>query len=126
MTASASERITLIRAYQAVEAAIARCDLETPHLAAPDGRISVKVEDARALVEETRHLMNLIAVGRQRWIGRWYGSEPERGQSVHVVTKHGTHGEMIAHLGDAEGVHEAADALIAAHNAALISEGVPT
>lgn len=125
MTTSAIERLSLINAYRSTYEALERAEEEYPHLAAPDGRVSVEIKHLRAILEETRSIVDIIAQGRRRWIGRWYGSGPERGQSVHTVTDHGTHGEMIAYLGDADGVHEAADTLILAHNAALIAEGIP-
>ena len=125
MTTSAIERLSLIHAYRAIRAALARAEDEYPRLAAPDGTVAVKIEHLRAITDETESMMNVLALGRRRWIGRWYGSEPDRGQSIHVVNAHGGHGELVAYLGDAKGIHEAADALIAAHNAALISEGIP-
>lgn len=106
-------------ALQRVEAALVRAETEEPQLAAPDGTVSVQIDDLRSTLAQMDRMRDTLALGKQFWRERWYGSEPERGSAICVVGRDGGHGELLAYLGGDEKTHHAVQSVVAAHNAAL-------
>lgn len=100
----------LFRIVQALE----RAEHEYPLLAAPDGTVAVQIEDLRAVIDHMDEMRDTLALGRSYWRTRWYGSPPGRGSSIVTETD-----ATVAYLGDAEGIHDEAGKIVAAHNAAL-------
>lgn len=94
---------------------LAQAEAEYPHLAAPDGTVAVAIEDLRTLFEMFDEMRDTLALGREEWRQRWYGSPPMRGSSVVTVT-----GATIAYLGGNEETHAEVGKIVAAHNASLL------
>lgn len=115
----AHPRVAYAMAAARLEAACERGESEHPHLAAPDGTVAVQIDDLRALLNEESRLRDFIALAKAEWTCCWYGSDPGRGSSIWTVNKHGARSEMVAHFGDAEGVHDAVRTIVSMHNAAL-------
>lgn len=86
-----------------------------------DGVVTLQVDDLAALVMDYREVRDAIALGRRQWINMWRGSGDDRGASIWTVNAHGGHGVMVAHFGDAKGVHEAVCKIVLLHNARLVT-----
>lgn len=115
MSTALAERSALTRVRQALD----RAEAELPQLAAADGTVAVHIDDLRAVITQMDRMRDTLALGRQDWIARWYGSEPQRGSSICAVDQLGCHGEMIAHLGGDEEIHKLAQKLVSMHNSML-------
>lgn len=117
MNVERAERAALRRVIVALE----RAENEYSKLAAPDGSVAVDIDDLRSVITQMDRMRDTLALGRQYWIERWYGSEPERGSAICIVgpTDRSGHGELLAYLGGDETTHKAVGIIVAAHNAAL-------
>jgi hypothetical protein len=102
-----------------VEAACKRGEEELSELAAPDGTVAVQIDDLRTLLNAYDEISLVVACGKQRWSVCHYGSEPMKGDHIYALTEHGGRGETVAYLGHGEHAHEAAGAIVLAHNAGL-------
>lgn len=104
-----------VKALFRVRSALDRAEEEQPLLAAPDGTVAVSIVDLRSMFEQMDAMRDTLALGRQEWRERWYGSPPQQGSSI--VT---TRGALVAYIGGNEETHSAVSQVVAAHNASLI------
>lgn len=74
------------------------------------------------MAQESTQALEEIAtppVRGEPWIECWYGSEPGKGASVWSQTEHGTHKNMLFHVGADKAHLDLARTIVAAHNSSL-------
>jgi hypothetical protein len=103
-----------VKALRRVRDALDRAEAEYPILAAPDGTVAVSIVDLRTVLQEMDRMRDTLALGRQEWRERWYGSPPERGSSIVTVR-----GDLVAYVGGDQDTHDAVSQIVATHNASL-------